>query len=395
MMQNMKGDACSMNADGMPSDDCIYIVDGPSSLKSSVMSVPYFAGNDQWCDLTEERIHHSVIPTKHNVMCDGQSVFEVVRQSWDFEGYKPLNRSVDTTPKFTILQPTTMATPFMFILDASNSMARKNNRIGRLKQGIERFMTYDVDLSLGLPYGVASFSSVAESRIDHEIIPINDTKSRDEIINTVLGLNLHGDTCLHTGIRKGLEALRSFGQETGGAAIFLTDGGQYCGNVQDWLKEIIDEVLAQDVRFCTIAFSDNADPNLEELAKQTNGAAYFVPDNSGPEYVNNALQSCLAFLPSGPSKDQEVALFQKTYEDQKKVEEMLTFDQFSARDLSIQVDYDVEGEFELTFEGNTRNLKGNGVEIIRPDTLMPGSYPITVKPKTKASNIKFLTILPE
>ena len=36
--------------------------------------------------------------------------------------------------------------------------------------------------------------------------------------------------------------------------------------VKDWLAEIIDEVLAQNVRFCTIAFSSAADQYLEEIA---------------------------------------------------------------------------------------------------------------------------------
>ena len=103
-MESINGGSCTTNSDGMPADDCIFIVDGPSSLKSSVMSVPYFAGNDQWCDLTEERIHHSDIPTKHNNMCDGQSVFEVVRQSPDFDGYQPeiteeVNRKAPTENK--------------------------------------------------------------------------------------------------------------------------------------------------------------------------------------------------------------------------------------------------------------------------------------------------------
>ena len=281
----MEGEECWIDADlNLPSDDCYYVATGPSTLESSVMSLPYLPGNDQWCDLTEARLHHSDIPTKHNTMCGGQSVFEVVRQSPDFSGYQPLNSTL-TTPEFTILQPTNInKQAYTFILDYSNSMQKQpkdaadnQKRIERMKRGIKRFMEVEVDLELGLPMGVVSFSSVQETKIDKNIIPIKNIPSRNEIVNTVMGLECHRDTCLHTGIRKGLQALKDFNLPSGGTAIFITDGAQWCnedhGNdgVTDWLSEIIDEVLEQNVRFCTIAFSSDADQVLEEIA-----ARYFL-----------------------------------------------------------------------------------------------------------------------
>ena len=96
-METVTGGSCETDSNsGMPADDCIYMVDGPAELKSSVMAIPYFpgtllfsvrkhafvmsfkfVGNDQWCDITEDRIHDSDLPNKHNTMCNGDSVFEV------------------------------------------------------------------------------------------------------------------------------------------------------------------------------------------------------------------------------------------------------------------------------------------------------------------------------
>ena len=267
-------DNCVFDENLKPADDCYFRATGPDTLESSVMSLPYLLGNDQWCDLTEERLHHSDIPTKHNTMCGGQSVFEVVRQSQDFEGYEPLNTDF-IEPDFTILRPSSMRKqPFTFILDYSKSMETQpervtpnQKRIERLKQGIKRFMEVDVDLGLGLPLGVVSFSSVEDSKINQEIIFVNDTESRDKIVDTVLGLDCFQNTCLHTGIRQGLRALKDYGLETGGTAILVSGGAQDCGEEnEDWLETIIDEVMAQNVRFCTIAFSGDADAKLEELA---------------------------------------------------------------------------------------------------------------------------------
>ena len=87
-------------------------------------------------------------------------------------------------------------------------MERKNGRTAALKQGISRFMNVDVDLSMSLPVGVVAFSSVANTKIFQDIIPIDSTSARDQIINTVNGIPNTGQTCLQTGIQKGLEALR-------------------------------------------------------------------------------------------------------------------------------------------------------------------------------------------
>ena len=275
VLESISGGECTINEElNLPNDDCIFVADGPSELVSSVLALPYLSGTGQWCDSTEDRLHNADIPTKHNTMCGGSSVLDVVLQSRDFQDYDSTLNISAKDPVFHILQPKSMAQqPYIFILDNSNSMAQKpdhgQKRLDRMKKGIERFMTVDVDMELELPLGVVSFSSKAQTQINHEIISINDEDSRDEIIDTVNGLSHFGNTCLNTGIQLGLEALRNYGQEAGGTAIFLTDGGQYCpGDSDDWLQIISDEVLAQNVRFCTIAMSNAADPDLEEIAKR-------------------------------------------------------------------------------------------------------------------------------
>ena len=73
-----------------------------------------------------------------------------------------------------------------------------------------------------------------------------------------------GGTCLGTGISKGLEALRDYGVP-GGGLIFLTDGQDGCrGSVED----VIDDVVDQNVRVCTVAFGSSADPSIESLSQR-------------------------------------------------------------------------------------------------------------------------------
>ena len=107
--QEISGGHCFNNVStGLPDDDCIFVVTGPENLRSSVMAVPYLAGNDQWCDQTEAREHDDEIPTKQNALCDGQSVMEVVLKHEDFTGFQPivnLTGEVTTTPTFKLIRP--------------------------------------------------------------------------------------------------------------------------------------------------------------------------------------------------------------------------------------------------------------------------------------------------
>merc|ERR1719422_1935906 len=111
-------------------------------------------------------------------------------------------------------------------------------------------MKLDVDFEKKHSFGVAAFGGSAYIR--EPIIPISDASSRDKIIKTVNDQGSMGRTCLHLGIRKGLEALRNSGKSSGGTSIFLTDGEYGCGSgSRDWLGAVSSEVLAQDVRHCT------------------------------------------------------------------------------------------------------------------------------------------------
>ena len=263
-MESLSGGTCGTNSEnGMPSDDCIFVVDGPSSIESSVMAVPYLDGNDQWCDLTEERLHNSEIPTKHNTMCEGLSVFEVVRQSPDFIDFKPLN-STFAVPTFKVLRPRSSTEAFVLTLDYSGSMDT-NDRIGRMIQGVKRFIYIDVDLEDRIPIGTVGFAGGANIR--QSIIPVVDQASRDKIINSVEQKKQAKATCIDLGVRKSLEALRNYNWTNGGLVVFLTDGQHSGCSSNNWLDEVRDEVLQQGVRFCTIAFSNNADKKLEILAQ--------------------------------------------------------------------------------------------------------------------------------
>ena len=108
---HLRGCAYDPNT-GLPDEFCIFHATGPEGLDSSVMAIPYLKGNEHFCEEGEEHIHHPESPNKHNALCGGRSVFEVVRQ-------QPIQNN--TIPVFTYLQPQPTQN-FVMVLDASCSM---------------------------------------------------------------------------------------------------------------------------------------------------------------------------------------------------------------------------------------------------------------------------------
>merc|ERR1719410_2111997 len=114
-------DSCSLISEtGLPDENCIFVATGPSDISSSVMALPYLPNNTHFCDMTENFIHDPFLPTKHNAMCKGKSVFDVILQHPDFENYSQKPSIEDPTPHFTIIQPNSFQ-PIVMVLDFSGS----------------------------------------------------------------------------------------------------------------------------------------------------------------------------------------------------------------------------------------------------------------------------------
>ena len=187
-------------------------------------------------------------------------------------------------------------------------------------------------------------------------------ESRASTLEIIDGLTVTVETCIDKGIREGLTALKTFDETNGdeangGVMILLTDGEYWCKDTghdfTDWFS-FNDDLAAlkeQNVRVITIAFSNDADDKLETLAKETNGASFFVPDNSGPSDLNNAFSGALAYQPEGPMAEKSVAIVEKTFLGQSNIEVEFTIDSFASRELLLQLDFDAKGTVTISLDG--------------------------------------------
>jgi len=390
-MQAVSGGQCTLE-NGVPDSDCIFVGDKGQHVSSSVLAVPYITSDDQFCDDTEEHVHHPDLPNKHNALCEKRSVWDVVKSHEDFTNFdtEPSPNITSTVPSFTILRPSEAS--FVFVLDVSGSM-KDFERIIRLRQAVKRWLKYDVQD--GVLVGIVTFADQSKINVVKELTAI-DEASRADMIEKVSKLNAKGGTCLDLGLMKGREVLQTGGIEFDGVLIFLTDGMQlWCDGSHEspgWGPEggipgVIDTIADSGIRVITIAFGPNAQDDIETLAERTHGKAYAVADGTGPDAINNPMAGSLTYQPSVPMANMEILVLQESYQDINIFSTNFTMDKFMGGDITIQVDVGFNsansmiGTLEITnndlVETLNLDMDGNGVfQLYRNDSVWTGDVMI-------------------
>ena len=127
------------------------------------------------------------------------------------------------------------------------------------------------------------------------------------------------------------------------------------------------------------------------------GKAYFVKDNGAQDEVNNALTSCLDFLPSVRTEDKTEILTQETFKNVYKVLQNVYIDEFAGKSVSVQIDYVVQGEVSVynPFDGNSTTISGSGVITFTTPQAEPGLYEIKILDDEDRGTIliSFVTLL--
>ena len=126
------------------------------------------------------------------------------------------------------------------------------------------------------------------------------------------------------------------------------------------------------------------------------GKAYFVNDNGAQDEVNNALTSCLDFLPSVETKEKTEILIQESFANVPQVLETVYIDEFAGNSVSVQIDYVVLGEVAVydPFDGNSTLVTGSGVITFTTPEAEPGEYEIKVSDDPRGQIlISFVTLL--
>ena len=384
MVDAVSGNGCRMDEEtGLPDYNCIPVLGENVTVDSSIMAIPYLEGNDQFCDDSEDLYHRADIPTKHNDICDSRSTFNVILSHPDFSNFEAGNEIEDVKPTFRILG-TKESSSFVMVLDVSGSMDDNcgpgtgddcENRIDRMKQASMRWIQYDV--KEGVPVGLVVFSGLDNVKEKLELKAM-DESYRQLFIHEIERLKADGGTCMGDGLEKGIETLQNGNVPYGGVILFLTDGAFSCNNGKT-LAEVIPSLKTQGVRVITIAFSDDADPDIIDLARETNGKAFFVPDATGPELINTAMQGSLTYQPSVPSDMIDIVIYEETFQGQTSFNLNFTIDELVGRNVTVQIDFSGNQKTNITIAEDVTEIfdRSSGTyQYIFADDLMPGIYTV-------------------
>jgi uncharacterized protein YegL len=380
-IESIDGTTCKFDeTTGLPDSHCVFVPGDTSGLRSSIMALPYIEGNDQFCDDTEIFFHDVSLPTKHNALCNMQSTFSVILQNADFSNYVQ-NGSSESKPTFELLCPKSSSS-YVMVLDVSGSMG--GERIERVKDSAVRWVTYDVHDNV--PLSIVKFSS--DATIIFELANITE-QNRPDVVSLLRGLSAGGGTCIGDGLIMGLQALTRGGVPYGGVLLLMTDGEQFCGNGPD-IPDVIDSVVEQGVRVIAIAFGSQADIRIIELAERTNGKAYFIPDGTGPEDINNALQGSLTFQPSVPSDEVDICIGKETFKNQKNITFPFFIDPTIGRDVVVQIDFSGNQMSNISIGDSSEMFTDpNGVYEKKFANLSSGAYSVNI---ISATTIRFASI---
>ncbi|CAL4062253.1 unnamed protein product, partial [Meganyctiphanes norvegica] len=175
--------------DSTEEKDCIFTPNTDNSnygITSSLLSVPFLKNVVSFCDSST---HKSDVPTKQNIICDGKSAWDVIKNSLDISENKPSENA--PAPIFTLLTATPAFTDKIVIaVEHSHNTAINEDTWEFLRDAVKKFI--EVDVKANTAVGLILFSNTIEniynltilSSIDERIklsslVPKGDSKSTE------------------------------------------------------------------------------------------------------------------------------------------------------------------------------------------------------------------------
>ena len=225
----------------------------------------------------------AVGPTKHHVMCKGQSSLEVILSHDDFfqikskptAEIKTSDQRID--PEITVVRDP--PTQYVLIMETSSSMDNQG-QWKWINKAAQKFIRYDLPLHSNL--AIVTFSN--SSRVAHSMSAIHSDEARARLADTVPDKYhlSHSDVkCLLCGVQQAIqEVLR--GNMAGAHLVLLTRGSPDTlsisdeQTIQDYVKYYhiqVSSILLPETEKLPLAFYDS-------IAQSSGGSSYVVPNTN-------------------------------------------------------------------------------------------------------------------
>ena len=324
------GGKCTYNDDNLPDGNCMFYVTQETSASASYMALPYLSSVQNFCDNTEENIHDSSLPTKHNLYCDGRSTWEVITEHNDFaNNNNPADDSIDNTePEFIVVGSQLSSVDYVLVMDTSLSMQNEPDqmegmtgngyRINAMVDAAKRWIKYE--LPDDVQVGMVTFSD-EEHVLPYQAMTVLSDSSRDALLEKLEEVRdiATGKTCIGCGLQMATDYKDLLNGETGGNILLITDGQQQCLYPTDpsfcvSVAAMTDVLVERNIRVVTIAMGPDADPEIEDLAQKTGGKSYYVEDGASTGTINDAFGGSTTSQPGDTIGNTDVEIYQRNWD---------------------------------------------------------------------------------
>ncbi|KAK7086992.1 hypothetical protein SK128_026654 [Halocaridina rubra] len=280
--KNSNGQPCDVTTeDGGLDPGCRFTIDDTTS-DYSIMYITHTSipGVTHVCDAAT---HDPAIPTRHNILCNGKSIWDIIMQHADFaDGNNPADESKpDTTPSFTIAMP---SQPALYLIIDDNCGQKAGGEgtecpakavYTHLKETVRTLLTSSTTLPrMALRKYFYGFSGAFNNK--DPLLPLDeiDVDNFMDFFPT-LELERHDNiTSPELALTKALDDIATSDFE-GQVDIFLVqmiyteeDGTEY------------PELLLEEVSVTGVLYGDTGyNPWMQELTQQTQGKFFFDPNH--------------------------------------------------------------------------------------------------------------------
>jgi len=349
------------------SDECVFHPAGNNShIHSSIMSYSQLPNVTEFCDSTT---HNDLAPTKHNLLCLGQSVKDVIFSHNDFKS--GLSEPVQAMePIFHYKQS---APPrYILALDKSPPMDERDHW-KYVRSATRRFVLQDMGDQMEL--GVLSFSDTVTVHTD-KLVNLSSPGIREAVASAIpvflsTSANSAQDSCLVCAVTEAISMLEHGGSSAAGDVILLVTSGTASA---DQIQAAMALATKKSVHISVIAFAYGSPigslRNLQSLTEATSGLMTTIA-SKGVGYMSHismlielgdALLSALQFHQKSDSQDLPVLVHEHEFGESASgwVNGSFYLDPTLGRDTVLAV-YFYSRDFN-THVGDIRLISPDGTE---------------------------------
>ena len=259
--------------------DCYFHLQGRNDgLTCSLGNLHFLPNVTTFCDNQTG----PMAPTKHNVICNGKSAKQVIKEHGDFEKVHtslPALSLQEMEPTFDIIREPLQQ--YVLVMETSATMDNEE-QWKWISKAAQKFIRYDLPVNSNL--AIVTFSN--SSKIEHPMVQVHSDKVRARLADTIpdkYHLSRNDQRCVLCSLQKVVhEVVRD--SHAGTHIILMTQGSPDTLSLTDE-KVVQNYIMDYNLKLSTILLPTQDQANqrflsfYDNIGKLLNGNAYVVQNN--------------------------------------------------------------------------------------------------------------------